>query len=65
MKRRELIKHLREEGCVLLREGKKHSVYLSRIRNKVSTIPRHNEINDILAKKICRDLEIRPPRSSG
>jgi len=62
MKRRELIRHLQEEGCALLREGKQHSVYLNEKLNKVSTIPRHNEINDILAKKICRDLEIRPPR---
>ncbi|MFH0992662.1 MAG: type II toxin-antitoxin system HicB family antitoxin [bacterium] len=25
---------------------------------KVSTLPRHREINDFLAKKICRDLQI-------
>jgi len=62
MKRRELIRHLSEEGCALLREGQRHSVYINRARLKVSTIPRHSEIDDSLARKICRDLEIRPPR---
>jgi len=58
MKRRELIRYLEKHGCILLREGKKHSVYLNEIRKKVSTVPRHNDINDFLAQKICRDLEI-------
>jgi len=58
MKRRELIRYLETNGCVPLREGKKHSVYLNKIRRKVSTVPRHKEISDFLAQKICRDLEI-------
>ena len=58
MKRRELIRYLKASGCVLLREGKKHSVYLNKTRRKVSTVPRHKEISDFLAQKICRDLEI-------
>jgi mRNA interferase HicA len=61
MKRKELIKYLATNGCILIREGKKHSVYLNGLRNKVSTVPRHAEINDFLARKICRDLEIPPP----
>jgi hypothetical protein len=28
--------------------------------NKRSAIPRHNEIRDILARKICKDLGIPP-----
>jgi hypothetical protein len=35
MKRRELIKHLETNKCILLREGKKHSVYLNKLKNKV------------------------------
>jgi predicted RNA binding protein YcfA (HicA-like mRNA interferase family) len=61
MKRRELLRHLEECGCVLLREGSNHSVYINRIKKKVSTIPRHNEINDFLAKKICKDLDVKLP----
>jgi mRNA interferase HicA len=58
MKRRDLIQHLARHGCVLLREGSRHSVYVNRLRQKTSSVPRHNEINDFLARKICRDLEV-------
>ncbi len=58
MKRSDLIKHLINNGCVLLREGGKHSVFVNRKTMKISTVPRHREINNFLAKKICKDLEI-------
>lgn len=61
MKRLDLIRHVEQHGCVLLREGGGHSVYANRQRRKVSTVPRHREINDFLARKICRDLEIPVP----
>ena len=31
------------------------------IREPISIVPRHNEINDYLARKICRDLQIPQP----
>jgi len=58
MKRRALIKYLEQHGCTFHREGAKHSVYINRAKSKTSTVPRHNEINDFLARKICKDLEI-------
>ena len=61
MKRIELIRHLGQHGCVLLREGGKHSVFINRATRKSSTVPRHTEINDFLARKICRDLEVPEP----
>ena len=61
MKRRDLIRHLEAFGCELLREGGNHTVYVNRKANKASTIPRHREINDFLARKICRDLEVPKP----
>ncbi|MGB8311767.1 MAG: type II toxin-antitoxin system HicA family toxin [Halobacteriota archaeon] len=61
MKRRKLLRHLREHGCVFLREGKRHTVYCNPANRKVSTVPRHTDIDDVLAEKICRDLEIPPP----
>ena len=61
MKRRELIRHLEKNNCRLLREGANHSVYVNREVQKVSTFPRHREINDFLARKICRDLQIPEP----
>ena len=62
MKRRKLIRHIEVHGCEFFREGKKHTVYYNPSNQKTSTVPRHTEINDILAKKICRDLEIPPPK---
>jgi len=58
MKRLDLIRHLELHGCVLLREGSRHSVYVNRVTRKSSTVPRHREINDYLARNICKDLEI-------
>ena len=59
MKRIALIRHLKRHGCELLREGSNHSVLVNRAARKSSSIPRHREINDFLARKICRDLEVR------
>ena len=60
MKRRELLKFLKSQGCEILREGGSHSWWLNADLNKRSAIPRHSEINDILAKKICKDLGVKP-----
>jgi len=61
VKRVDLVRHLEAHGCALLREGGGHSVYVQRRTRKVSTVPRHREINDFLARTICRDLEVPPP----
>ena len=61
MKRTDLIRHLEVHGCEFLREGGNHTVYVNRRVRKSSSIPRHRDINDLLARKICRDLEIPPP----
>ena len=61
MKRLDLVRHLEAHGCRLLREGGSHSVYVNPVARKISTVPRHREVNDFLARKICRDLEIPAP----
>jgi mRNA interferase HicA len=61
MKRLDLIRHLEANGCELLREGGRHTVYINRTAQKSSAIPRHREINDFLARKICRDLQVPAP----
>ncbi len=58
MKRRQLLKHLKKHGCELLREGAKHSWWINTFRNQRSSIPRHTEIDDMLAQKICKDLGV-------
>lgn len=61
MKRSDLIQHLRNHDCELLREGGKHSIWRNPVTSGKSAVPRHREINEILAKKICSDLDIPPP----
>jgi len=61
MKREDLIRHLLRHGCIFLREGAKHSVFFNPLIKKSSTIPRHSEIDKLLAKKICQDLGIPKP----
>ena len=62
MKRKAFIKYLRDHDCEMVREGGRHSWWKNIITNRRSAVPRHNEINDILAKKICKDLGIRVVR---
>jgi predicted RNA binding protein YcfA (HicA-like mRNA interferase family) len=52
MKRRDLIKRIEVFGCELLRHGGKHDIY----HNPKTGVPRHREINEMLARKIVRDL---------
>ena len=61
MKRKDLMRHLEKNGCEFLREGTNHTVYVNRRERKVSTVPRHREINDYLCRKICKDLGIKKP----
>jgi mRNA interferase HicA len=61
MKRKRLLQHLSESGCRLVREGGRHSWWENPALNKRSAIPRHTEISDILAAKICKDLGVPPP----
>jgi mRNA interferase HicA len=58
LKRRDLLTHLSRHGCVLLREGAKHSWWINPANGKRTAIPRHTEIGAILARKICRDLAV-------
>ncbi len=60
MKRKELLQYLRSQGCDPLREGSRHSWRHNSSMNKRSAIPRHSEINDSLAKKICKDPGVEP-----
>ena len=62
MKRRKLIEHLVSNGCVFVREGAKHTIFLNPQNGRTSTVPRHYEINEFLARKICKDLGTDSPR---
>jgi predicted RNA binding protein YcfA (HicA-like mRNA interferase family) len=61
MQRRELIRHLKAHGCELLREGAKHSVYYNENTQRTSTVPRHREVKNPTAIRICKDLGVPDP----
>jgi predicted RNA binding protein YcfA (HicA-like mRNA interferase family) len=58
MKRNALLKHLKKYGCKFFREGKKHTIYWNPANRRTAAIPRHKEIVDKLAYKICKELDI-------
>lgn len=61
MKRQDLIRHLEKNGCVLLREGAKHSVYYNSAAQRTATVPRHREVKNPTAIRICKDLNVPHP----
>jgi mRNA interferase HicA len=52
---------MKRNCCELLREGARHTVFFNPVNRRTSTVPRHVEIADLLARKICRDLLIPMP----
>ena len=58
VKRRDLVRYLEENGFVLLREGKSHSMYT----NDKKTIPvkRHNTLDRITANELCKQAGLKP-----
>jgi predicted RNA binding protein YcfA (HicA-like mRNA interferase family) len=61
MKRRDLLAHLQEHGCVLFREGGSHSIWINPQTRRKEAIPRHAEIKKFLARSICRNLSVPIP----
>ena len=62
MKRSALLRHLRKHGCCLKREGRSHSLWTNPTTGEVEAVPRHTEIQDNLARKICRRLSVADPK---
>jgi hypothetical protein len=58
VKRSSLLAHLRRYGCHLKREGRAHSLWINPGTGAVEAVPRHTEIANGLARKICRALGI-------
>lgn len=59
MKRRDLLRRLQREGCVLLRSGGGHDVYVNPRTGGKQPVPRHSEIDEHLARHILRYLGLR------
>jgi predicted RNA binding protein YcfA (HicA-like mRNA interferase family) len=57
VKRKDLIRQLEEMGCIFIRHGGRHDWYQNPRTKVVQPVPRHNEINDNLAKHIMKMLK--------
>lgn len=62
MKRKELVRYLTQQGCVLSREGGKYSIFTNPVTAKEVPVTRHTEIAGFTVRKICRDLGVEPPK---
>ncbi len=56
MKRKEFVRQLLKEGCVMLRPGSRHDVYVNPKTGQKQTVPRHTEIDNALARHIRKYL---------
>ncbi|MGR3179546.1 MAG: type II toxin-antitoxin system HicA family toxin [Candidatus Anammoxibacter sp.] len=59
MKRKEFIRKLKQDGCIFLRPGSRHDIYINPLTNKKQPIPRHTEIDNTLVKHIRKKLGLK------
>lgn len=64
MKRRDLERHLRKQGCRKLDEGGNHTRWAGPGGAGRSAMPRHREIDYRLAREVCKQLGVPPPTGS-
>jgi len=65
VKREALLRHLRLNGCYLKREGGSHSLWCNPETGQMEAVPRHTEVADLLARKICRGLTVQEIGKNG
>jgi len=58
MKRSELLKQIKKEGCIFLRPGTRHDIYINPKTGQKQPVPGHSEIDNDLAKHIKKYLGI-------
>jgi len=56
VKRRDLVAKLEHGGCHLVRHGSLHDIYKNPLTGQIQSVPRYNEINERLARKILQVL---------
>ncbi|MCI0654531.1 MAG: type II toxin-antitoxin system HicA family toxin [Methylococcaceae bacterium] len=60
MKRAEFVRQLEQYGCRLHRHGARHDIYINPATGQKQPVPRHAEIDDVLAKHIKKYLGLIP-----
>lgn len=61
MKHVDLIRHLIQHGCFLHRQGARHEIYMNPANGNRAAVPRHREIKESTARRICDQLGIPRP----
>ena len=61
MKRRDLVRHLEKHGCIVDREGARHTIYWNPAAGIAAAVPRHREIKELVARAICDQLRVPRP----
>ena len=56
MKQTDLIRKLETLGCLFIRHGGKHDWYRNTKTGIAQPVPRHKDVNEILAKHILKKL---------
>ncbi len=56
MKRKDLIRRITSPGCELIRHGSRHDLYKNLKTGKKQPVPRHDEVDEDLAKHILKEL---------
>ncbi|MDR2731687.1 MAG: type II toxin-antitoxin system HicA family toxin [Fibromonadaceae bacterium] len=56
MKQQDLIKKITELGAIFVRHGGNHDWYRNPVTGACQPVPRHREINELLAKSIIKKL---------
>jgi predicted RNA binding protein YcfA (HicA-like mRNA interferase family) len=59
MKRRDLIRKVEEQGAIFIRHGGKHDWFQNPATKVSQPIPRHTEINEMLARSILKKLSAK------
>jgi mRNA interferase HicA len=59
MKRRDLIGKIEAQGAVFIRHGGKHDWFQNPQTKMSQPVPRHSEINEMLARSIIKKLSGR------
>lgn len=60
MKYRDLVREMQKCGWYLLRQGGRHEIWTN--GDIEEPVPRHREINEVLARKILKKAESNPKR---
>jgi predicted RNA binding protein YcfA (HicA-like mRNA interferase family) len=59
MKRKQFVRQLKKDGCVLLRAGARHDIYINPATGNKQPVPRHIEIDNALARHIRKYLGLK------